>query len=383
MIAHFTEKYDDIVVPTLLLDEKRARRNIARMADKAAANQVRFRPHFKTHQSAAVGEWFRDAGVTAITVSSLEMAHYFAAHGWNDITVAFPVNGREIDKINQLAQQVRLHLLVENLTSADFLARRLIAPVGVWIEVDAGYQRSGVRWSDGSMLVTLAQQIVECDRMALQGLLTHDGATYAAHSHAEVAGLYTQTVKRMDQARNWLMEHSFLGLELSIGDTPACSMLNDLGPIDEMRPGNFVFYDWMQAQINACTAEDIAVVVACPIVSIHPERNDLILYGGAVHLSKESLRQQDDQLTFGAVVLLDGNGWGAPLPDVWVRSISQEHGVVHATDTAFAQLVGQVEVGGLLGVIPVHSCLTADLLKQYRTLDGRVLSMAPIPRIAV
>ena len=383
MIAHFTEKYDDIVVPTLLLDEKRARHNIARMVDKAAAYQVRFRPHVKTHQAAAVGEWFRDAGVTAITVSSLEMAHYFAAHGWNDITVAFPVNGREIDKINQLAQQVRLHLLVENLTSADFLARRLIAPVGVWIEVDAGYQRSGVRWSDGSMLVTLAQQIVECDRMALQGLLTHDGATYAAHSHAEVARLYAQTVKRMDQARNWLMEHSFLGLELSIGDTPACSMLNDLGPIDEMRPGNFVFYDWMQAQINACTAEDIAVVVACPIVSIHPERNDLILYGGAVHLSKESLRQQDDQLTFGAVVLLDGNGWGAPLPDVWVRSISQEHGVVHATDTAFAQLVGQVEVGGLLGVIPVHSCLTADLLKQYRTLDGRVLSMAAIPRVAV
>ncbi len=28
------------------------------------------------------------------------------------------------------------------------------------------------------------------------------------------------------------------------------------------------------------------------------------------------------------------------------------------------------KVGDLLGVLPVHSCLTADLLKEYQTLDG-------------
>lgn len=382
MTAEFAEKYSVIDVPTLLLDEQCARRNIGRMANKAAVNRVRFRPHFKTHQSAAIGEWFREAGVTAITVSSVEMARYFAAHGWRDITVAFPVNVREINKINQLAQQVNLHVLVDNLTAVEFLAQHLVAPVGVWIEVDAGYLRSGVRWSDGSSLVALATRVVACEKMALQGLLTHDGATYAAHSHAEVATQYGQTVKRLNQARNWLMEHSFLGLELSVGDTPACSILDNLGQIDEMRPGNFVFYDWMQVQIGACTADDIAVVVACPVVSIHAERNELILYGGAVHLSKESLRQQDGRLTFGAVVKLNQQRWSAPLRDVWVRSISQEHGVVHADGAAFATLVEDIEVGGLLGVIPVHSCLTADLLKQCRTLDGRVLAMAPIPRTA-
>ena len=380
MIAGFAkEKYSDISVPTLLLDEGRARRNISRMADKAASNQVRFRPHFKTHQSAAVGEWFRDVGVTAITVSSVEMARYFTAHGWNDIMIAFPVNVREIDKINRLAQQVRLHLLVENQATVNFLSQRLTKAVGIWIEIDAGYQRSGVRWDDGSALATLAQQIMACDRLALQGLLTHDGATYAIHSHNELAAQYGQTIRRLNQARNWLMERSSLGLELSVGDTPACSVLDDLGQIDEMRPGNFVFYDWMQVQIGSCTADDIAVIVACPVVSIHPERNELILYGGAVHLSKENLRQQDGQSIFGVVVLLDEDGWSMPLQGVWVRSLSQEHGVVHAEDAAFAELVKHVEVGGLLGVVPVHSCLTADLLKQYRTLGGELLSMAPIP----
>lgn len=374
--------YDTIDAPTLLLNEQRVRHNIKRMVERARNNQIRFRPHFKTHQSAAVGEWFRQAGVNAITVSSLEMARYFAIHGWDDITVAFPVNIREIDKINQLARQVKLHLLVENLVTAEFLDARLAAPVRVWLEIDAGYQRSGVGWNDSSGLVTLTERIAASDRMVLQGLLTHDGGTYAARTHGEIEAAYTLTTKRLNHTRNWLMEHSFLGLEISIGDTPACSVLDDLGTVDEMRPGNFVFYDWMQVEIGSCTVDDVATVVACPIVSTHPERNDLIIYGGAVHLSKESLRERSGRTTFGAVVLLQENGWSAPLPNVWVRSISQEHGIIHAEGSAYAALVQHVQVGDLIGVVPIHSCLTADLLKHYRTLDNDVLSMAPISPIS-
>ena len=83
------EIYNTIETPTLLLDAARAQRNIARMAKKARDNRLRFRPHFKTHQSAAIGEWFRQAGVSAITVSSVAMARYFADHGWDDICLLY------------------------------------------------------------------------------------------------------------------------------------------------------------------------------------------------------------------------------------------------------------------------------------------------------
>lgn len=377
-----TAIYETIHTPTLLLDPTRARRNIAQMAAKAHSHALRFRPHFKTHQSAGVGAWFREAGVTAITVSSVAMAHYFAAHGWGDITVAFPVNLREIARINELAARVRLHLLVENSATVDFLATHLAAPVSVWIEVDAGYRRSGVLWQDEAALTALAQQIAACDRMALSGLLTHDGGTYAARSHAEIAAAYATTVNRLNHARSTLLDGGCTGLEISVGDTPACSVLDDFGLVDEIRPGNFVFYDWMQVEIGACGWDEVATVVACPVVAIHPERNDVILYGGAVHLSKESLRRADGSPDFGAVVMLEESGWSAPLPGVWVRSISQEHGIVHAEAAAFDELARRVRVGGLLGVIPVHSCLTADLLKSYLTLDGSTLAMAPIPSAA-
>jgi D-serine deaminase-like pyridoxal phosphate-dependent protein len=78
-----TSLYASITHPTLLLDEARCRANIARMAAHAKASNTRLRPHFKTHQSAKIGEWIRAEGVTSIACSSLRMAAYFADAGWD------------------------------------------------------------------------------------------------------------------------------------------------------------------------------------------------------------------------------------------------------------------------------------------------------------
>jgi len=371
--------YTDIVKPTMLLDEGRVRANIARMAQRARDNSVRFRPHFKTHQSAQIGEWFRGEGVTAITVSSLDMAAYFAGHGWADITVAFPANVRQIDTINRLAADIRLNLLVESLAAARALEDRLAGPVQVWIEVDAGSGRSGVPWDQPGDLHALADFVTGSRKLRLHGLLTHAGNTYAARGPAAVAAVHNETVTRLQRLRNGLMAQGFLGLELSIGDTPACSLLDDWGDVDEARPGNFVFYDLMQMGIGSCTAADVGFVVACPVVAVHLERREIVLYGGAVHLSKEMLVRADGSPSYGAIVPLHDvplhdRGWGDPLEGVWLRSLSQEHGVVRATSEGWPQLA-DVQVGDLLGVLPVHSCLTADLLKEYVTLDGAQISM--------
>ena len=63
-----------VTEPTMVLNEEVCKSNIARMAAKAKAANVVFRPHFKTHQSREIGEWFRASGVDKITVSSLNMA---------------------------------------------------------------------------------------------------------------------------------------------------------------------------------------------------------------------------------------------------------------------------------------------------------------------
>ena len=60
-----------ITKPTLILDKKKCIENINTMFSKAKKHHLEFRPHFKTHQSLEVGSWFKEIGVTKITVSSV------------------------------------------------------------------------------------------------------------------------------------------------------------------------------------------------------------------------------------------------------------------------------------------------------------------------
>ena len=111
--------------PTLIIDTAKVKLHIENMQSKATASQVIFRPHFKTHQSAEIGQLFKERGIVKITVSSVSMARFFARHGWKDITIAFPVNLSEIDEIEQLASHITLNLLVESTFSTQYLADHL------------------------------------------------------------------------------------------------------------------------------------------------------------------------------------------------------------------------------------------------------------------
>ena len=367
---------DQITRPTLVLDEAVCRRNINAMATKAQRSGVRLRPHFKTHQSRAIGAWFRDAGLESITVSSLAMADYFAQDGWADITVAFPVNWREIGLINELAAQIRLGLIVEGPETLRFLAERLHSPVDIWLEIDTGYHRSGATWDDPALpeLAQFCQQ--HGDLLRLRGLLTHAGHTYKVRGKEAVQAIYAETMQRLQQCHQGLADAGIAGLELSIGDTPGCSLVDDFSGADEIRPGNFVFYDMTMVQIGACQPEQIAVAVACPVVAKQAAHNQVVVYGGGVHLSKDSLTQADGKPYFGSVARWAGQGWGLPLEGAFVSSLSQEHGLIHMNSADFEQ----TQIGDLLFILPVHSCMTADLLKVYHSLDGQQYEMAPIPR---
>lgn len=355
--------FDSIQKPTLLLNEHQARENIAFMAGKARRQGIRFRPHFKTHQSAAIGEWFRAEGIGAITVSSLDMAAYFAANGWDDITLAFPVNWRQAQALRELAEKVRLGLLVESLESVNWLKSSAI-PASIWIKIDTGAHRTGLPWDQPAALVELLHA---AHGLPVAGLLTHAGHTYGA---PDPVARYTQSVQRMLTLRDAARDATGLDLQVSVGDTPGCSLSHDLGAVDEIRPGNFIFYDAEQYSFGSCRAEQVAVAAACPIVALHPAQEKVVIYGGAIHLSKDCWTQ-DGSARYGLVALPTAEGWSEPLPGACVAALSQEHGILHIP----AEHMPRFQVGQLACILPAHSCLTAQALGRYRTLEGRWIEM--------
>ena len=270
-----------IKVPTLLVDEAKCKKNISRMVQKATQANAVLRPHFKTHHSAKIAEWYREEGVHQCTVSSVTMAHYFASHGWNDITIAFPYNPLEHEEINELAGKIKLNILLESEESARHASAHMLNPLNYFIKVDVGYHRTGIDYRDENAF----QQIIRLatEKLMFKGFLAHAGHTYGAKSAEDIQWIYDKSEKALTRLRE-----KFGGM-LSYGDTPSCSIVEDLSAYDELRPGNFVFYDWMQHEIGSCTAADIAVCLVCPVVATHPQRNEIVIYGGAVHLSKDSL----------------------------------------------------------------------------------------------
>lgn len=344
--------------PTLILDLDKVSRNIERMLDKAKGSNVGFRPHFKTHQSIEIGNIFRKKGVDKITVSSVSMAEFFAQYGWNDISIAFPVNLLEIEAINKLAARIQINLLIDSVYSTRFLSKHLCNNVGIFIKINTGYHRSGLLPEDND-IAKVVEIITNADKLDFKGFLTHAGHTYTAKGKDEI-------LKIMDNSRQLLRNlkskylNRFPEITISYGDTPSCSLADDFSGFDEVRPGNFVFYDVMQYHIGSCSLVDIAVAVSCPVVSVYPERSELIIYGGAVHLSKEFIAAENDFRLYGYIVEFNENRWGAPIPGAYVSSISQEHGIVKLP----AEMISQFRPGDRLGILPVHSCLTVNLLRN-------------------
>lgn len=359
-----------IVKPTLLLDKNRVLKNIEKMADKAKASGVRFRPHFKTHQSAEIGNWFRDFGVQAITVSSLDMALYFAKNGWWDITVAFLVNMLEIDKINKLAGEIKLSLLVDSDEVLSALNNKLQHPAGMWIKIDTGYHRTGVLWDDFDSILSLARKIKDSPKLDFRGLLTHAGHSYYAKSVDEIRKIHDETVERLTAVKDHLRSSGIETCEISVGDTPTCSVVSNFDGVDEIRPGNFVFYDLMQEKLGACIEDEIAIAVACPVVGKYRQRNQVAVYGGLIHLSNAYILDENGRKIFGYVTSLQNRTFGAINKEAAVTGLSQEHGLVEAT----VKLLAEVGIGDAVPVFPVHACLTCGLHSEYRTLRGESLS---------
>ncbi|MGB0774660.1 MAG: alanine racemase [Akkermansiaceae bacterium] len=341
---------ENIPGPVLCVSKSRAERNIERMVAKCQRAGITLRPHFKTHQSLEVAGWFREQGVTRCTVSSPAMARQFAAGGWGDITIAFPAQPGALEVYNELASEVHLALITDNECVVRKLSDGLTHEVSFWIEIDAGYGRTGVAWDDVDALTALAHCVESSPNLILKGVLTHAGDSYSCRGVDEISACGERSMGALASACEVVSDAVGRKLLTSYGDTPTCVVLDEFPNIDELRPGNFVFFDLTQYDIGSCSLDEIAVSVACPVVGIYPERNQVVVHGGAVHFSKDVLEDG----SYGRVLI--DRSMRSSAANIGLKSLSQEHGTIDGA----GEWMNDLNVGDVLHILPVHSCLTAD-----------------------
>ena len=324
------------------------------MREKARASGVAFRPHVKTHKTAEIGRMQHGGALGPITVSTLAEAEFFADAGFNDITYAVPIAPEKIDQAAALARKIEtLNLLLDNEAALQALEAKK-QRFDVFLKVDCGYHRAGVD-PDSEASVRLAKAIAGSPSVRFNGLLTHAGHSYDAKNVDDIRRIAKQETSALSRFRSKL---SMANLTRSAGSTPTMSVVDRFEDVDEVRPGNYVFYDAFQSTIGSCAREDVAVSVLATVVGSYPERKQAIIDAGALALSKD-LGPNHIDAKFGYGIVCDADL--RPLP-MRLIALSQEHGKLEAANPP--------PVGTLLRILPNHSCLTAAMYDLYCVIEG-------------
>jgi len=353
----------EIATPAFLVDRTIVQRNCARMRDKARASGVVFRPHVKTHKSVEIGRLQHGGATGPITVSTLAEAEVFADDGFRDITYAVPIapTRQKLARAAELASRIeRLGVLVDSELALRAL-EEFDFTFDVFLKVDCGYHRAGVDPASPDS-VRLARALATSERVRFQGLLTHAGHSYNARDSEEIRRIAAEESGSLTRFRALLAAEGLGEARRSIGSTPTLAVVDRFSECDEVRPGNYVFFDAFQSTIGSCTLDDVAVSVLTTVVGSYPDRGSMIVDAGALALSKDlGPSHVKPDFGYGLVCDLDLK----PLP-MHITALSQEHGKIAAQAT--------VPVGTRLRILPNHSCLTAAMYDAYHVLDrGRVV----------
>ena len=112
----------DTPVPIVLVDVMQD--NIDRMQAFAAQHNLDVRPHVKTHKCVEIGRRQVEAGAVGITAGNVGEAEVFAAAGFDDIFLAYPVwpSGTKGTRIRRLPQTAQLRIGVDNVAAIEALA---------------------------------------------------------------------------------------------------------------------------------------------------------------------------------------------------------------------------------------------------------------------
>jgi D-serine deaminase-like pyridoxal phosphate-dependent protein len=334
---------DAVETPAVLVDLDIVVRNIATMAERARASGVRLRPHAKTHKVVEIGRMQVAAGAAGLSVAKTSEAEVFAAAGFDDLFIAYPVVGADKGRrLLALADRVRLAVGVDSEDGARTLAGVFHAAdrqLDVLLKVDVGFHRVGVT---PERAAEAARRVAGLPGLRLRGLFTFAGHAYSAETPEGVArvgrsegSILSETAQRI---RNAGLEIE----EVSVGSTPTAPHAMAIPGVTECRPGVYVFNDASQVSLGTCGLEDCAMTVLTTVVSV-PAPDRAVVDAGSKTLSTDPLRPR-------------GAGFGFVLGRrSRIARLSEEHGVIEV-------VAGETfRVGERVRILPNHACVVANL----------------------
>jgi D-serine deaminase-like pyridoxal phosphate-dependent protein len=343
----------DLETPAIVVDLDRLERNLDRAAEHSRAHGLALRPHVKTHKTPWIAAEQLRRGAVGLTCATPREAEAMSEVG-SDLLVAYPpVGAARARRLVALPENVRLTVGLDSAAAVELLAaaaRAADRPVRVLVEMDMGMRRVGVAGVDEA--IALARRVAASAPLEYAGVMFYPGHVREAvtEQDASLTGLRAA----VHEALAALERAGLRAGVVSGGSTPTLWRSHELPGVTEIRPGTYVFNDRTTAEVGACAWDDVALTVLATVVST-AVAGQAVIDAGTKALGREPLRAAG------------GEGYGALLdrPEVTVKQMSEEHGMLDLSRTSW-----RPEVGEIVRVVPNHVCVAVHLADAMHGLRG-------------
>lgn len=343
----------ELETPCLVIDLKKTERNIRMMQEAVGAAGCLLRPHIKTHKMSRFARMQIEAGANGITCAKVSEAEVMADGGIWDIFIAYPMVGEfRIRRAMALLNRVdRLILAVDSVEGAAMLqrcAQEAGKRVEVRLEIDTGAKRTGVKQN---RLLETARYISEQPNLQMTGIYTFKGLTLNGEPTMDHAAAAEEEGLLMQKAVRLMKREGIPVREISAGSTPTGIEVAQTGCVTEVRPGTYIFKDYMLTLEGAAKPEEIAVRYFATVVST-PCPEYAVIDGGTKTFPMD-VSLNVPPCYYPGYAIVEGR------PDLRLCRMNEEHGIL-TSETGDTGL----RPGQKLCLIPIHVCTAINMQNE-------------------
>jgi len=357
------EWIEQLETPCLVIDMNKARANIKEMQEQTKAAGCQLRPHIKTHKMPLFMRMQIEAGAVGITCAKVSEAEVMADGGADDIFIAYPMVGSfRIKRAIALRKKVkRLILAVDSIEGAKLLneeAKKACVTLEVRMEVDTGAKRTGVVRQNAA---SLAKEIQGLSNLELTGIYTFKSLVYNDQPSLDNHKAGVEEGDLMEQIASEIIAAGINIRDISAGSTPTGLEVARTGKVTEIRPGTYIFKDYMLCMEQVAKMEEIAVRYYATVVST-PCKEYAVIDGGTKTFPMD-ISLNTAPYYYPGYAIIENND------DLQLSRMNEEHGIITSKkgDTG-------LKVGDKIALIPIHVCTAINMQNSVYLDYGDMLT---------
>ena len=357
----------EVETPCIVVNRNLMVENLRHMQQIADSNHVSLRPHVKTHKIPEYARLQISMGAQGITCAKVSEAEVMVEGGIDDIFLAYPQIGKfRIDRILTLASKTkRLIVGVDSIEGATQLSKAASLAnkrIEVRLEIDTGVHRTGVPVEE---TIALGLKIASLQCLDLTGIYTFKSLVLNGESTDDNEAAGREEGQIMEMVARRLRTSGVNCKDVSAGSTPTGEAVAKTGLVTEIRPGTYIFNDFMLTKERWTTVDHIAVRMLATVVSVHDGKYAVI--DGGTKTFPTDITPNISPYYYPGYAVVENR------PNLTLSRMYEEHGIIACADGNLG-----LKVGDVLSLIPIHVCTAVNLQNHLYEYDGKAVRKIPV-----